>query len=65
MKKPADCPHFRPLPTNPEVCAKWDWSGFYPNREGFPKFFCRVEEKCPSMGLRLTPRADQESDSEE
>ena len=56
--KKADCPNFKSLPTNPEACAK-----YHRPVRGEP--FCQVEEKCPSLGLRLTPRADQESDSEE
>jgi len=54
----SDCPYFLPLPTNPEVCAKW----VRPVR-GEP--FCVADMVCPTLGLRLTPRADQESDSEE
>ena len=54
----SDCPYFRPLATNPEVCAKW----IRPVR-GEP--FCVADMVCPTLGLRLTPRADQESDSEE
>lgn len=63
MKKKSDCPNFRPLPTNPDTCAKW----VRPDPRSMTQFlpFCQVEEKCPSLGLRLTPRADQESDSEE
>ena len=58
MRKKADCPSFVETPTNPEVCGKWIK---LPGKDPF----CQVEEKCGSMGLRLTPRADQESDSEE
>ena len=58
MKKKADCPKFKGTPTNPEVCGKWiKLPGKNP--------FCQVEEKCPSMGFRLTPRLDQEDDSYE
>lgn len=59
--KTSDCPYFKPLATNPDVCAKWvrpvvgpDWMPF-----------CLVEQKCPTLGLRLATRADQERDSEE
>ena len=57
-RKKADCPGFRPSVTNEEICAKWIK---LPQKDPF----CQVEEKCPSMGFRLTPRLDQESDSEE
>jgi hypothetical protein len=58
IKKKSDCPDFRPSVTNPEICAKWIK---IPQKDPF----CQVEEKCSSMGFRLTPRLDQESDSEE
>lgn len=66
MAKPkADCPNFVPMPTNPDVCAKWTRPDQGPRAVSQFEPFCQVEEKCPSMGMRLTPRADQESDSEE
>ena len=63
------CPFFKPSAQSPWICAKWirpivvvkkGWQSGPP-----PEPFCTVEDKCPSLGLRLIPRADQESDSEE
>ena len=57
----SDCPYFRPMPNTPEVCAKWVRPVTGPDRTPF----CMAEEQCQSLGLRLAPRLDQESDSEE
>lgn len=57
----SDCPHFRPLATNPEVCAKWVRPLAGPVR--YP--YCLAGEVCPTLGLRRAPRPDTESDSEE
>jgi len=56
ITKKSDCPFFKPMPTNPEACAKW----VRPVR-GEP--FCVADTVCPTLGLRLAPRADQEEDS--
>lgn len=67
--KKSHCPYFVAMPTNEEVCAKWIRPGLIV-KTGWqcgppPEPFCQVEGKCESLGLRLIPRADQESDSEE
>lgn len=51
------CVFFRPLATNPDVCAKW----IRPLKGGAP--FCAADiEPCETRGLRLMPRPDQEDD---
>jgi hypothetical protein len=57
MTKPPHCIFFRPLPINPDVCARY----VRPLNGGEP--FCLADEECESRGLKYMPRADDEEDS--
>ena len=62
----ATCPEFKGMTTNPDCCARWHRPEFSKDRTGQATFtpFCRLGLDCRTSGLRLVPRADQESDSE-